>query len=69
MIVSFGDAATGDLYHGRTTSRARRFPPHVAALRGDMTGRCSMRVNIQWRLIFRWDGHNAHDVTLIDYHG
>ncbi len=35
MIASFGDPATEDLYHGRRSSRARRFPPEVvkAALR------------------------------------
>ena len=26
MIASFGDRATEDLYHGRPTARARRFP-------------------------------------------
>ena len=26
-IRSFGDPATADLYHGRKTSRVRRFPP------------------------------------------
>jgi toxin HigB-1 len=26
MIQSFGDAATEDLYHGRSSSRTRRFP-------------------------------------------
>ena len=29
MIVSFGDDATADLYHGRTTHRVRRFPPAI----------------------------------------
>ena len=35
MILSFGDSATEDLYHGRNTGRVRRFPPAVqrAALR------------------------------------
>ena len=27
MIESFGDDATADLFHGRTTHRIRRFPP------------------------------------------
>ena len=31
MIASFGDHATADLYHGRRTRRARRFPPDVVA--------------------------------------
>ena len=29
MIRSFSDAATEDLYHGRHTSRVRRFPPTI----------------------------------------
>jgi toxin HigB-1 len=29
MIVSFGDNATEDLYHGRTTQHVRRFPPGI----------------------------------------
>ncbi len=35
MIVSFKDLATADLYHGRDTSRSRRFPKSIlpAALR------------------------------------
>ena len=63
MIASFGDRATEDLYHGRQTARARRFPGEVvdAAL-------VKMGVNDQWRLIFRWEGSDAHDVRLADYH-
>lgn len=96
MIVSFGDRATEDLYHGRPTSRARRYPPSVVGaaaikldmlhgatalpdlksppgnrlegLKGDFGGFYSIRVNAQWRLIFRWQGNAAHDVRLIDYH-
>ncbi len=29
MIVSFGDDATEDLYHGRTTHNVRQFPPAI----------------------------------------
>jgi toxin HigB-1 len=29
MIVSFGDVAIEDLYHGRTTHHVRRFPPTI----------------------------------------
>ncbi|MHB8051213.1 MAG: type II toxin-antitoxin system RelE/ParE family toxin [Coriobacteriia bacterium] len=39
MIVSFGDRATEDLYHGRSTGRARRFPNdivNVALVKLDM---------------------------------
>ena len=96
MIASFGDRATEDLYHGRPTARARRFPRDVIdaalvkmdslngaasvldlrsppgnrleALKGDLKGWHSIRVNDQWRLIFRWQGNDAHKVRLTDYH-
>ncbi|MDD5093068.1 MAG: type II toxin-antitoxin system RelE/ParE family toxin [Dehalococcoidia bacterium] len=29
MIESFGNGATEDLYHGRSTNRVRRFPPEI----------------------------------------
>lgn len=94
-IRSFGDAATADLFHGRNTSRVRRFPQalkvaalrkldvlnaayhlddlrfppgnRLEALKGDLDGFYSIRVNDQWRIIFRWD-RGAQDVELMDYH-
>ncbi|MEE4293624.1 MAG: type II toxin-antitoxin system RelE/ParE family toxin [Xanthomonadales bacterium] len=47
-----------------------RSPPgnRLEALRGDLKGFFSIRVNDQWRIIFRWEGREAHDVELIDYH-
>lgn len=96
MIVSFGDAATEDLFHGRATSRVKRLPTDVArvalrkldqlnaatrlddlrsppgnrleALRGDLRGFHSVRVNDSWRLVFRWQGEEASQVRLTDYH-
>jgi proteic killer suppression protein len=94
-IRSFGDSATADLFHGRSTSRVRRFPGDLVpialrkldvlnaayrlddllsppgnrleALSGKLEGFHSIRVNKQWRIIFRWED-GAHDVSLIDYH-
>jgi toxin HigB-1 len=45
-------------------------PPgnRLEALRGDLAGFYSIRVNEQWRIVFRWDKNNAHDVRLTDYH-
>jgi proteic killer suppression protein len=45
-------------------------PPsnHYERLRGDRNGQSSIRINIQWRLIFRWDNGNAYDVAIEDYH-
>jgi proteic killer suppression protein len=28
----------------------------------------SIRVNIQWRIIFKWSRGNSHNVKIIDYH-
>jgi len=38
------------------------------ALGGDMKGRYSVRVTGNWRVTFAWDGENAVDVDLEDYH-
>jgi toxin HigB-1 len=46
-----------------------RSPPgnRLEALKGDLAGYHSIRVNDQWRIIFRWN-NGAHDVSLVDYH-
>ncbi len=28
----------------------------------------SIRINNQWRIVFRWIDNNAHDVEIMDYH-
>jgi proteic killer suppression protein len=46
-----------------------RVPPsnRLEKLRGDLKDRWSIRVNDQWRVVFRWvDGH-ADDVIIVDY--
>lgn len=45
-------------------------PPgnRLEALRGDRTGFHSIRVNDQWRVVFRWTLHGPAFVSLIDYH-
>ena len=47
-----------------------RVPPgnRLEALKGDRAGRHSLRLNDQWRLCFRWEGGNAHEVQIVDYH-
>lgn len=37
-------------------------------LRGDRAGQCSIRVNAQWRICFRWEADGPHDVEIVDYH-
>ena len=45
-------------------------PPsnRLEKLRGNLKDFYSIRVNSQWRIIFRWDAGNASFVELIDYH-
>jgi toxin HigB-1 len=41
---------------------------HLEALKGDRHGQHSIRVNDQWRICFRWQGEDALDVEIVDYH-
>jgi proteic killer suppression protein len=45
-------------------------PPsnRLEKLKGNLKDFYSIRVNDQWRLIFRWENGNAINVELIDYH-
>jgi proteic killer suppression protein len=47
-----------------------RVPPgnRLHALSGDLAGHHAIRVNDQYRVIFRFEGHDAHDVRCTDYH-
>jgi proteic killer suppression protein len=47
-----------------------RNPPgnRLEALKGERTGQMSIRINDEWRICFRWVGHDAHDVEIVDYH-
>jgi len=47
-----------------------RAPPgnRLKQLKGGLRGYFSIRVNDQWRLIFRWHEGNVTDLELIDYH-
>ncbi|MDR3739194.1 MAG: type II toxin-antitoxin system RelE/ParE family toxin [Terracidiphilus sp.] len=47
-----------------------RQPPgnRLEKLKGDRKGQWSIRINDQYRVCFRWDGKDAWDVGIIDYH-
>lgn len=47
-----------------------RIPPgnRLERLTGDRAGQHSIRINDQWRVCFRWDRGDAHDVEITDYH-
>jgi toxin HigB-1 len=45
-------------------------PPgnRLEALRGDLKGFHSIRINDQWRIVFRWTPDGPDEVDVCDYH-
>jgi len=48
-----------------------KIPPgnRLEALKGKLKGYYSIRINDQWRLIFKWLQGDAYDLEIVDYHG
>jgi proteic killer suppression protein len=40
----------------------------LEALQGDLAGKYSIRINDQWRVVFRWRGTGPEEVEIMDYH-
>ncbi len=60
-ILSVLDAAT--------TPQALNLPRYrLNALKGEWKGSWSVTVRANWRIVFRFEGADAFDVELIDYH-
>jgi proteic killer suppression protein len=59
-----------DMLNAARALRDLQSPPgnRLEALRGVLTGFHSIRVNDQWRIVFRWTGTDAYEVRLTDYH-
>ena len=52
-----------------STVQAMNLPGYrLHALKGDLKGFWSVTVRANWRIIFRFEGGDAFDVELIDYH-
>jgi proteic killer suppression protein len=47
-----------------------RLPPsnRLESLANDREGQWSIRINDQWRVCFRFENGDAHDVAIVDYH-
>ena len=47
-----------------------KVPPgnQLEKLKWDRIGQHSIRINDQWRICFKWEKGNAHDVEIADYH-
>lgn len=56
--------------HAATSLNDLRSPPgnRLHQLTGNMAGRWSVSVNMQYRVTFVWNDGNAEDVWLGDYH-
>mgnify|MGYP003395342693 CR=1 FL=1 len=47
-----------------------RIPPAncLEKLKGKKKDQYSIRVNAQWRICFKWQQRDAHEIEIIDYH-
>lgn len=59
-----------DMLNAAHTLTDLRVPPgnRLETLRGDLAGRHSIRINDQWRLVFRWTVMGPSEVRIVDYH-
>ncbi len=60
-----------DMLHYAQKLDDLRSPPanRLEALKGDLKGFFSIRINDQWRIVFRWTSSGPQDVDVVDYHG
>jgi proteic killer suppression protein len=60
-----------DMLHYAARLGDLRAPPgnRLEALRGTLAGLHSIRVNDQWRIVFRWTDAGPKEVRVVDYHG
>jgi proteic killer suppression protein len=59
-----------DMLNGAQDLLDLRSPPgnQLEALRGDLKDFHSIRINDQWRIIFKWKAGRASEVRITDYH-
>jgi proteic killer suppression protein len=58
------------IIHAATSEGDLITPPgnRFEKLKGNKKGWCSIRINDQWRVIFKWKKGNAFEVKITDYH-
>ena len=56
--------------HAAANLKDLRFPPsnRLEKLRGDLAEYYSIRINEQWRIVFKWIDNAACEVAIRDYH-
>lgn len=59
-----------DMIEYATELNDLKSPPgnRLKALSGRLKGHYSIRINDQWRIIFKWSTEGAVDVSICDYH-
>lgn len=59
-----------DMLHFASREQDLMVPPanRFEHLKGDLKGFCSIRINNQYRIIFRFINSNVEDVQIVDYH-
>ena len=56
--------------HDAAELKDLRVPPgnRLEVLKGALKGKHSIRINKQWRIVFRWQAGNAFEVEVTDHH-
>lgn len=59
-----------DMLDAAAELRDLRSPPgnQLELLKGDLAGHYSIRINDQWRIVFRWSNDGPQEVQITDYH-
>lgn len=59
-----------DMLHYATKEQDLTVPPNnrFEHLKGDLQQYCSIRINDQYRIVFKFKNGNAYDVFITDYH-
>lgn len=59
-----------DQINASTKIDTLRTPPgnNLEKLKGNLKNYWSIRVNKQWRIIFKWENGEAFDIDVLDYH-
>lgn len=59
-----------DMIDAATNLNDIRIPPsnHLEALKGNLKGWHSIRINDQYRIVFCWTDEGAEEVKITDYH-
>lgn len=59
-----------DQINAATQVETLKIPPsnRLEKLKGNLKNFWSLRINIQWRIIFEWQDGDAHNIDIVDYH-